>query len=298
MPATVDDLIDLMRLAETGPDTFVGGQAESALQRVFGGQVAAQAITAADRTVDATFVAHSLQASFLRPGEVGKPIRYQVERVREGRAFATRRVLADQDGRPILALTASYHVPEQGFDHADVMPDVPPPMACPTMADVLAQVSGRDPAGFLAEWAALDVRYAGDSRPGGGLPVTTGPGSRPARARVWLKTAGELPDDPRLHAAILTYASDLTLLGATVIPHGTFVGAPGLLFASVDHALWLHRPVRADDWILYDQVSPSASAGLGFATGRMFTADGRLAASVAQEGLIRMLDDEVDPAPG
>jgi acyl-CoA thioesterase-2 len=122
------------------------------------------------------------------------------------------------------------------------------------------------------------------------LPVTAGPGSSPARARIWLRTAGELPDDPRLHAAILTYASDLTLLGATVIPHGTFVGAPGLLFASVDHTLWLHRPVRVDGWILYDQVSPSASAGLGFATGRMFSADGTLAASVAQEGLIRMLD--------
>jgi acyl-CoA thioesterase-2 len=296
VPATVDDLLDLLRLSQTGPDTFVGRHAESALQRVFGGQVAAQAITAADETVAGAFVAHSLQAAFLRPGQVGRPIRYQVERVREGRAFATRRVLADQDERPILALTASYHVPEQGFDHADVMPDVPPPESCPTMADVLARASGRDPAGFLAEWAALDVRYAGDSRPGGGLPPTAGPGSSPARARVWLRTTGKLPDDPRLHAAILTYASDLTLLGATVIPHGTFVGAPGLLFASVDHALWLHRPVRADGWILYDQVSPSASAGVGFATGRMFSADGTLAASVAQEGLIRMLD--ADPETG
>lgn len=141
------------------------------------------------------------------------------------------------------------------------------------MADVLARVSGRDPAGFLAEWAARTCGTRGTRDP-----------------------AAELPDDPRLHAAILTYASDLTLLGATVIPHGTFVGAPGLLFASVDHAVWLHRPVRADGWILYDQVSPSASAGLGFATGRMFTADGRLAASVAQEGLIRMLD--ADPEGG
>ncbi len=285
MPATVADLLDL---TPAGVDRFVGRQPVTALQRVFGGQVAAQALTAATSTVpgrepDPSPVVHSLHAYFLRPGRTGTPITYEVERLRDGRAFATRRVQASQDDVPIFVSIVSFHVPEPGFAHADQMPDVPAAADCPTLGDILAGVSGRDPTAFLAEWDALEVRYIGDNRPGGGLP----PDEHPARARLWIRTAGDLPADPAIHASVLTYASDLTLLGAALVPHGTYIGAPGLLVASIDHAMWFHRPVRADEWMLYDQVSPSATAGLGFVTGRLFAADGALIASVAQEGLLR-----------
>lgn len=288
MPATVADLLGLLELTPTGPDRFVGRQPATSMQRVFGGQVAAQALTAATSTVserepDSTPVVHSLHAYFLRPGQTSKPITYEVERLRDGRAFATRRVQASQDDLPIFVSIVSFHVPEPGFEHADAMPDAPAAADCPTLGDILAGVSGRDPTAFLAEWDALEVRYAGDNRPGGVLA----PDAHPARARLWIRTAGELPADSAVHASVLTYASDLTLLGAALVPHGTYIGAPGLLVASIDHAMWFHRRVRADEWMLYDQISPSATAGLGFVTGRLFSADGALIASVAQEGLLR-----------
>jgi acyl-CoA thioesterase-2 len=288
MPATVADLLGLLDLTAAGTDRFVGRQPATSLQRVFGGQVAAQALTAATATVPereagSTPIVHSLHGYFLRPGQTSKPITYDVERLRDGRAFATRRVQASQDEVPIFASIVSFHAPEPGFEHADAMPDVAPAADCPTLGDILAGVSGRDPTAFLAEWDALEVRYAGDNRPGGGLA----PDAHPARARLWIRTAGALPADPAVHASVLTYASDLTLLGAALVPHGTYIGAPGLLVASIDHAMWFHRPVRADEWMLYDQISPSAGTGLGFVTGRLFAADGALIASVAQEGLLR-----------
>jgi len=288
MPATVTDLLELLQLTPDGVDRFVARQPETALQHVFGGQVAAQALTAATSTVsggglESTPVVHSLHAYFLRPGQTGTPITYEVERLRDGRAFATRRVQASQDDVPIFVSIVSFHVPEPGFAHADAMPDVPPAADCPTLGDILAGVSGRDPTAFLSEWDALEVRYVGDNRPDGVLA----PDAHPARARLWIRTAGELPSDPAIHASVLTYASDLTLLGAALVPHGTYIGAPGLLVASIDHAMWFHRPVRADEWMLYDQISPSATAALGFVTGRLFAVDGTLIASVAQEGLLR-----------
>ncbi len=206
--------------------------------------------------------------------------------MRDGCSFATRRVIARQGGAAIFASTVSFHVRESGFEHADVMPDAPPPEHCPTLGEVLGRLSGRDPGAFLAEWDALEVRYVGDSRRGGRLHDP----DRPALARLWLRTAGRMPDDPALHASVLTYASDLTLLGAALVPHDTYIGWPGLIVASVDHAMWFHRAARVDEWLLYDQTSPSASAALGFVTGRLFTADGTLVASVAQEGLIRTTD--------
>lgn len=288
MPATVADLLGLLHLTPAGVDRFVGRQPATALQRVFGGQVAAQALTAATSTVperepDATPAVHSLHAYFLRPGQTDRPITYEVERLRDGRAFATRRVQASQDEVPIFMAIVSFHLPEPGFTHADVMPDVPAAADCPTLGDILAAVSGRDPTAFLAEWDALEVRYVGDSRLGGVLA----PADHPARARLWIRTAGDLPTDPAVHASVLTYASDLTLLGAALVPHDTYIGASGLLVASMDHAMWFHRQVRADEWMLYDQVSPSATTGLGFVTGRLFSLDGTLIASVAQEGLLR-----------
>jgi acyl-CoA thioesterase-2 len=210
-----------------------------------------------------------------------------VERTRDGRTFSTRRVVARQHGKPIFYMSASFQVPEDGLDHQDPMPSAPPPEECPELGELLAQITKRPREQWDREWAALEVRYGGDSREGG---VLHGP-EHPARSRVWLRASGKLPDRPWLHEAVLAYASDLTLLSVSLVPHGLFIGDPRLQPASLDHAMWFHRPVRADEWLLYDQVSPSASGGRGLATGRLFTLDGRLVASVVQEGLIRFRDD-------
>ena len=284
MPDTLDALVALLDLETIETGLYRGRQPDTALQRVFGGQVAGQALAAASRTVaDDRRAAHSLHAYFLRPGDTRVPIVYDVETIRDGRSFSSRRVVARQHGRQIFFLTASFQVDEPGLEHQDVAPAAPPPQDCPSLADVYARLSGRPARGWEREWAALDVRYAGDSRPGGELREPT----HPARSRLWLRTAGALPADPVLHHCVLAYASDLTLLAAALVPHGRWIGQPGLQTASIDHAMWFHRPFRADDWLLYDQVSPSASGARALATGRLFDTAGRLVASVAQEGLVR-----------
>lgn len=285
VPSSLEELVEVLDLETLDLDLFRGRQPETQLQRVFGGQVAGQALVAASRTVEPDLVAHSLHAYFLLPGDTTVPIIYDVERLRDGRSFSTRRVVARQRGRQIFFMSTSFQRPEEGYDHQDVAPAVPSPEQCPTLGEVLENVSGRqrNSRDWAREWAALEVRYAGDSRAGGGLDDP----KHPARARVWIRTAGALGDEPTLHACVLAYASDLTLLGVTVVPHGTFIGSRDLQAASLDHALWFHRPARADEWLLYDQVSPSASGSRGLATGRLFTTDGALVASVAQEGLIR-----------
>jgi acyl-CoA thioesterase II len=248
--------------------------------------VAAQALAAASQTVPAEVFAHSLHAYFLRPGDTAIPIVYDVERIRDGRSFATRRVVARQHGTSIFFLTASFHLEEIGYDHQDLMPAVPAPEDCPTMGDLFRRVTGRsDDMSWEREWAALDVRYAGDSRPGGRIPVER----EPARAQIWLKASDRLPADPIVNTCVLAYASDLTLLGVSLVPHGVLIISPQLQPASLDHSMWFHRPFRADEWLLYDQHSPSASGARGFAHGQIFSEDGRLVASVAQEGLIRPL---------
>src|SRR6478672_4858609 len=237
------------------------------LQRVFGGQVAAQALVAGARTVEPPLAVHSLHSYFLRPGDVSVPIVYDVERMRDGRSFSTRRIVARQHGRPIYFMTASFQVPEEGFDHQDVM-------------------RRRSPEGahdWLKEWAALEMRAIGDSRPGGRLPND----EHPAQARLWIRINGRLDDEVLTHRAAFTYLSDLTLLGSSLVPHGVPIGSTNVQAASLDHSIWFHRPFRADAWMLYDQVSPSASGARGLAFGRVFTEDGVLVASVAQEGLIR-----------
>ncbi|HZC27583.1 MAG TPA: acyl-CoA thioesterase II [Actinopolymorphaceae bacterium] len=286
MPRSLDELVDLLDLEQIEDNLFRGRQPETRLQRVFGGQVAGQALVAASRTMAPERQVHSLHAYFLRAGDTNVPIVYDVERTRDGRSFSTRRVVARQHGRPIFYMSASYHLPEPGFDHQDAAPDTPPPAECPTLGEVMEKVSGRSSAAWAEEWAALDVRYAGDSRRGDG-PMDP---EHPAQARVWFRAAGELPADPVLHTCVLAYASDLTLLGVTLVPHDTYIGARGLQTASLDHAIWFHRPFRADEWLLYDQTAPSASDSRGLATGRLFTRDGRLVASVVQEGLIRQVD--------
>ena len=281
MPQSIEELVALLDLEQIEEGLFRGRQPETSLQRVFGGQVASQALVAAARTTEKDRELHSLHAYFLRPGDTAVPIVYDAELTRDGRSFSTRRVVARQHGRPIFYMSASFQVPERGLEHQDRMPEVAPPEDCPELGDVLARISGRPRDDWDREWSALDVRWAGQaSSDADGRPDPV--------ARVWLKANGTLDDDPSLHAAVLTYASDLTLLSAAVMPHGTYIGDPKLQPASLDHAMWFHRPFRADRWMLYDQVSPSASGGRGLATGRLFTADGDLAVSVVQEGLLRL----------
>jgi acyl-CoA thioesterase-2 len=295
VPQSIDELIQLLDLEEIEVGLFRARQPDTQLQRAFGGQVLAQALTAATRTVNPSRSVHSLHAYFLRPGRTDMAMVYDVESVRDGGSFSSRRVVARQGGQVIFYLSASFHEPEEGFEHSDPEPTaVPAPDDCPRLSEVMARASGRSSSVWEHEWGALDVRYVGDSRRGG-LPDDP---RHPARARVWIKTDGDLPDDPQLHQAALAYASDLTLLSASMVPHGLMIGV-NVQAASIDHAMWFHRPFRADHWLLYDQISPSASAGLGLSTARLFQ-DGRLVSDVAQEGLIRPLarrvTDSQDPA--
>lgn len=283
MPANVGEFLDLLDLEVIEDNLFRGRQPATSLQRVFGGQVAAHALVAATRTVDPAYVVHSLHSYFLRPGDTAVPIVYDVEAVRDGRSFATRRVLARQHGRPIFAMTLNFQIPEEGLDHQDTMPVVPKPEDCVDLAELFRTRGGDPESEWPREWGALEVRFAGNSRPGGELHDP----DQPAMSRLWIRVAGELPDDPLSHIAAFTYASDMTLLGSTLVPHNVFIGTPGMQAASLDHSIWFHRPFRADEWWLYDQHSPSASGGRGLAIARIFTQDGRLVASVAQEGLIR-----------
>jgi acyl-CoA thioesterase-2 len=285
VPQSVTELVDLLDLEEIEIGLFRARQPDTQLQRVFGGQVLAQALVAAARTVMVTRVLHSLHAYFLLPGRTDIPLVYDVELVRDGGSFSSRRVVTRQGGKVIFYLSCSFHEMESGFEHLDPVPDgVPGPEECPRLGEVMATFSGRSAVQWEREWGVLDVRYVGDSRPGGALADST----HPARARVWVRVEGALPDDRRLHQAALAYASDLTLLGATTVPHNVLIGF-NVQAASLDHAMWFHRPFRADDWLLYDQVSPSASGGLGLATARLFQ-HGILVANVAQEGLIRRAD--------
>lgn len=283
MPQSLDELLDLLQLEAIEETLFRARQPETQLQRAFGGQVLAQALTAAGLTVPEGRSPHSLHGYFLLEGRIDKPIVYDVDPIRDGGSFSTRRVLARQSGKVIFYMSTSFHREEDGWEHADPMPDdVPPPDACPSMAEILAELTGSPADRWTREWGALDVRYVGNSGPGGGLDDP----QHPARARIWIKADGTLPDDHFLHQCVLAYASDLTLLGASLVPHGKVIGTPAVQAASIDHAMWFHRPFRADQWLLYDQISPSASNALGLSTARLFQ-DGTLVSDVAQEGLIR-----------
>ncbi len=281
--AAVDALIELLDLEAVEVNLFRGNSPNEDRQRVFGGQVAGQAVVAATRTVEVDHAIHSLHAYFLRPGDPNAPILYQVDRVRDGRSFTTRRVLAIQHGRPIFGLSCNFHRPEEGFDHQMAMPSgLPDPESLP---DFHVRMEPWKEA--LGDWytrpRAIDTRYC-DWKP----PTDRSPG--PMHQDVWLKANGKLPDDPVLHACIVTYASDITVLDTSLQPHGGS-GLGGVFMASLDHAMWFHRPFRADEWLLYAQDTPSASGGRGLGRGLMFTTSGELAVSVVQEGLIRPMRD-------
>ena len=289
--AAVDQLLEVLDLKQIDPATFRGESPQVGAQRVFGGQVAGQALVAAGRTVDPARHVHSLHGYFVRPGDPTVPIDFRVETIRDGRSFSVRRSTAQQYGRTIFFMSASFQVPEEGLDHHTPAPaGVPGPDEVPTMADWIARYPGRLGA-FSAAPRAVDVRFVG-------VPGWVAPGDREPsdQQRVWMRIAGALPDDPLIHACALTYASDLSLLDTVLSVHGEVWGPGGVIGASLDHALWFHRPFRADEWLLYDCDSPSASGARGLASGRMFTTSGRLVASAVQEGLLRRVGER-PPGP-
>lgn len=272
-------LLDLEQIEE---NIFRGVSPKARTQRVFGGQVLGQALSAAIRTVEAARICHSLHAYFLRPGDPRVPILYQVDRARDGRSFTARRVVAVQHGAQIFNLAASFQLPESGFDHQFEMPKVPPPENLEDAAQVLARRAHEFPEVFR-EWLLRPRPF--ETRP----VIPDGPGDRPPRPpfdNIWFRAAGPVCGDIRQRQILLAYVSDMTLLDTSLLPHGkSFLSA--VQMASIDHAMWFHRDAELHDWLLYAQDSPSASGARGFNRGLIFSRDGRLIASVAQEGLIR-----------
>lgn len=273
-------------LGESTPIVFVGRSQKQAHGRVFGGQVLAQSLVAAARTVEpvdgVARPIHSLHAYFVRGGDANHPIRFVVERVRDGASFSTRRVQAVQYGQTILSMGCSFQEPADGMDHQDPMPPAPDPDDIPTLAEALGEHLDPSAAQFFAARRPIELRHVE-----GNIYVKPGR-QRAARQSVWLKARAELPDDPVIHAAVLAYASDYPMLEPVLRRHGVAWQDPRLRPASLDHAMWFHRAPKADDWVLYTMSSPSASGGRGLGVGRMFSADGALMASVAQEGMLRL----------
>ncbi len=289
-PSTpLDDLLGLLDLEQIEQDIFRGTTDRPILvPRVFGGQVAAQALVAAGRTVPDDRAAHSLHSYFLRPGDPAVPIVYTVDRIRDGRSFTTRRVVAVQHGQPIFHLSASFQTYEEGLEHQEPMPAAPDPASLPTAAETLGAHAGLLGGPDVVR-RILEAREAVDLRYVDGPPFASVGEPREPKSQVWFRTNGKLADDPMLHVCLATYVSDMTLLDSVLLAHGRGGWAVGdVVGASLDHAMWFHRPFRADEWLLYDQESPTAQGGRGLARGRIFTQDGRLAVSVIQEGLVRI----------
>ena len=278
----LDRLVDLLDLEKIEENIYRGKQATEALQRVFGGQVAGQALVAAGRTVPEDRPVHSLHAYFLRPGDPSIPIVYEVDRIRDGRSFTTRRVVGVQRGKAIFNLQASFQLVEQGLEHAAPMPDVPAPEGLATLSELM-QPYAAEFDGWYTRPRPIDVRYVGDPP-----RVAKDKGDQRPSSQVWMRADGRLPDDPLLHVCAVTFASDMTLLDSTLLAHGRAWGTGDVVGASLDHAMWFHRPFRADEWFLYDQESPWTGAGRGLARGSIYTRDGQLVASVVQEGLVRV----------
>ena len=269
----LQSLVAQLQLEQLEKNLFRGTSTDIGAPAVFGGQVLGQALMAAARTVDG-HAAHSLHGYFLRAGDKAAPIVYDVDRIRDGASFTTRRVVAIQHGEPIFHMSASFHRREVGVSHQCAMPEAPPP-------DALTPRAGSRAGPPIRVEGPIEFRYV-DPRD----PVTAGP--RPPQSQLWLRTADVLPDDPLLHQAMLAYASDYSFMGVAMQPHGLAFQQPGVQGVSLDHAMWFHRDFRCDDWLLYDTDSPSTEHARGFCRGALFDRAGRLVASVAQEGLIRV----------
>jgi acyl-CoA thioesterase-2 len=282
MSRAVEDLLKILDLEQIEVNLFRGQSPKSGWQRVFGGQVIGQSLVAARRTVEGRHP-HSLHGYFMRPGDPKVPIVYEVDRIRDGKSFTTRRVVAVQHGQAIFAMSASFQVDEGGFDHQAAMPDVPGPDELPSEDDVKADLLSRMPEPMRTYYERerpIDMRPVEINRYMSREPMEP-------QFHVWIRTTGRLPDDPAIHQCVLAYASDMTLLDTSLVPHGRTVFDPTIQGASIDHAMWFHRPFRADEWLLYAQDTPNAGGARGFSRGLIFKQDGTLIASVAQEGLIR-----------
>jgi acyl-CoA thioesterase II len=278
----VDGLIALLDLEQIECDIYRGTSLRTRWLRVCGGQVAGQALVAAGRTVEAERRVHSLHSYFVRPGDSSMPIVYEVDRVRDGRSFSTRRVIGVQNGKTIFSLSASFQLEQPGIDHQQPMPDVPGPADLPGVEARYVDAA-QSLERFRTMPRPIDLRYVDDPP---WQHHASGPRDGPSR--VWMRADGRLPDDPLLHTCVLTYASDMTLLDSVLVRHGLTPGLDDLSMASLDHAMWFERPFRADEWLLYETTSPSASGGRGLASGRFYRADGVQVCSVVQEGMVRV----------
>lgn len=294
MQPILEDLIKLLKLERIENNIFRGNSRDIGGAQVFGGQVLGQALSAAQHTVEGR-IAHSLHAYFLRRGDMNAPIIYEVDRARDGGSFSNRRVVAIQHGRPIFNLAASFQVDEPGVEHQAEMPDVPGPDELRDFTDVSAEV--------LAKIPEKMRRFLTDERPFELRPVEAvnflAPGKRPPVKNAWFRAVDALPDDLALHQNLLAYVSDYELLGTSTLPHDLPFGQGKVIMASLDHALWFHRRVKIDEWLLYAMDSPNASGARGYARGQIFNASGELVASTAQEGLVRVVEqtraDRSDP---
>jgi acyl-CoA thioesterase-2 len=283
MTKALDAVVRLLDLEQIEMDIFRGRSPHGERrQRVFGGQVAGQALVAAGRTVPADRPVHSLHAYFIRPGDPAVPLVYMVERVRDGRSFTTRRVTVVQHGKTIFTLSASFQQPEPGFEHADPMPDVPAPADVEPTPARMRRLFGPEADEYSSD-NPIELRHVGPLT----IEAQRDPSLRTNRSLVWLRADGDLPDDPLLHVCLMTYASDMTLLDTVLLAHGVSWSGGLAAGASLDHAMWFHRPFRADEWLLYAQDSPTATGSRGLARGEVYTADGRLVVSVVQEGMLR-----------
>lgn len=286
MSRALEQLLSILDLETLEVNLFRGLSPQVGWQRVFGGQVIGQALVAANRTVEGR-LAHSLHAYFLRAGDPSVPIIYEVDRIRDGGSFSTRRVVAIQHGHAIFSMAASFQVEEGGLHHQIQMPEVPPPEALPSEAELKARLIDRLPPQVKAYWEherPIEIRPVDITR-------YLSPENRAPFQQVWIRATGKLGDDLALHQCVLAYASDFTLLDTALIAHGRFAFDPRLMLASLDHALWFHRKFRADEWLLYAQDSPTSGGGRAFCRGTLFTRDGALVASTAQEGLVRERND-------
>jgi acyl-CoA thioesterase II len=291
--SAIQDLLSILDLEAVESNLLRGRSPQVGWQRIYGGLVVSQAFVAAMRSVDGAMVPHSLHCYFILPGDPALPIDYEVERLRDGRSFATRRVVARQNGAAIFALSSSFHRQEAGYEHQMPMPQVPPPESLMAEKDLVATLAQKLPENvqrYFLRARPIELRPVSLKRYIGAT-LTEEERANPVQY-VWFRASEILPDDPAIHRAVLAYASDMTLLDTALVAHGKSVFNSDIQAASLDHTMWFHRPFRADQWLLYAQDSPSSSGALGLSRGMIFTRDGLLVASVAQEGLLRLRTDK------